>query len=297
MLVVFHPPLAVPPEADAHALTALIQEALARAVHATDDWDLHRTMVRASALVRAEIAAREGRPARGASIADRRLDFEQMWLGYHARRETHPEEIAALRREVAAYRRKLRLLGMDDADLDLPPRSGPLAIAGALLQAVVAYLVLRPLFVVGFLISGPPYLALKPLARKLARDEKDKATIKLLGGLVLFPLAWVAAAVLAVLALGPLRRVAPWLPDAPLAVGVGVFVLSVAGAIVALRSAELTLETWRTVRARLAQRRHADHVADLRRQRSALFERLVAMADGLPAAERIAGATAAPEAV
>ncbi len=297
--MVFHPPLALSPEAtaDPHALSAEIQDALVHAVHATEDWDLHRAMIRASSLIRAEAAARDGRRAEPAPIAERHLDFEVMWTSYHARLDSHPEEIESLRRDVAAYRRKMRLLGMEDADLDRSLRSGPFQIVGALLQAFVAYLVLRPLFVLGFLVSGPPYWALKPLAKKMASAEKDKATIKLLGGLVLFPLAWILGSVAAAFAYAPLRRIAPWLPDWPLGVvGLLAFVLIVAGAVVALRSAELTLETWRTVRARFARRMESERVEALRRQRSDLHDRLVALAQGLPAAERIESAKAPAEA-
>ncbi|OZC04366.1 1-acyl-sn-glycerol-3-phosphate acyltransferase [Rubricoccus marinus] len=300
VLVVFHPPLALSPEAlaDPHVLSAEIERALVRVVHATEDWDLHRAMIRASSLMRAEMAARDGRLAEPATIAERHLDFEVMWTSYHARLDTHPAEIEALRRDVAAYRRKMRLLGMNDADLDRPGRSGVFQIAWALLQAAIAYLVLRPLFLLGFLVSGPPYWALKPLARKVATAEKDKATIKLLGGLVLFPLAWITASVVAAFAYGPLRRIAPWLPDWPIGViGALAFVLCVAGAVVALRSAELTLETWRTVRARMARRMESERVDALRRQRADLHDRLVALAQGLPAVERIEGAKAPPEAV
>ncbi|MEL6615424.1 MAG: 1-acyl-sn-glycerol-3-phosphate acyltransferase [Bacteroidota bacterium] len=278
VLVVFHPPLAVAPEADARELTGAMEVALDQAVSSTDDWDLHHTMMRAASLVRAEAAAREGRRAEPAPLAERRLDFEQMWTGYHARRETHPDEIEALRREVAAYRRKLGLLGMDDADLDRPVRSAPTQFVRTALQGVLAYVVLRPLLVIGMIVNAPPYWALKPLAKRVATAEKDTATVKLLGGMVLFPLAWIAAALFAVAGLAPLRTVAPWVPDAPLAIGLGAFVLSIVGAVVALRGSELTVETWRALRARWTRRRHAGHVERLRATRGDLFDRLVAMA-------------------
>ncbi|MEM1055391.1 MAG: 1-acyl-sn-glycerol-3-phosphate acyltransferase [Bacteroidota bacterium] len=281
VLVVFHPPLKVPPEASVPEISARIEESLTRVVHATDDWDLHRTMLRASALVRAEQTARKGDPADRAPFSTRRSDFEQMWLGYHARRETHPDEIEALRREVAAYRRKLALLQMDDADLDKPPRSAPAQVAVTALLGALAYVFLRPLFLIGLLVNAPPYYALKPVAKRLARDEKDQATIKLLGGFVLFPLAWITVSLLAVAGLAPLREIAPWVPDAPLAIGLGAFLLSVIGGVVALRSAELTLETWQVVRARRMRRRRPEVIADLRRQRSDLTDRLLAMAEGL----------------
>ncbi|MEM6325722.1 MAG: 1-acyl-sn-glycerol-3-phosphate acyltransferase [Bacteroidota bacterium] len=279
VLVVFHPPLEVPPDADVPTLNREIGHALARVVHATDDWDLHRTMLQASTLVRAEAAARDGRRADRAPLAERTADFEQMWQGYHARLGTHPEEIEDLRREVTAYRRALARLGLHDHDLDAPARPSLLRLLWTGTQGVLAYLLLRPLFLIGMVVNAPPYWALKPLARRLARDEKDQATIKMLGGFVLFPLAWIAASLLAVLGLAPLRTLAPWVPDAPVAIGLGAFALSVAGAVVALRSSELAVETSQAVRARWTRWRRPEVVRDLRERRSRLFDRLVALAD------------------
>lgn len=284
VLVVFHPPLAVPSGTSVPEISALIQDALVRVVHATDDWDLHRTMQQASTLVRAEAVAREGRREDEVTLSERRADFEEMWRGYHARLGTHPEEIEALRREVSAYRRKMTRLSLTDGDLDSPAPSSTLRILGNAAKGTLAYLVLRPLFLIGIAVNAPPYWALKPLSRTLARDEKDKATIKLLAGLVLFPLAWIVAALLAVLGLAPLREVAPWVPDAPLAIGLGAFLLSIAGAVVALLSSELAVATGRAVRARWTRWRHPAAVADLRRQRAALHDRLVALAEEMEVA-------------
>lgn len=281
VLVVFHPPLALPPGADVETINAQIEAALVHAVHATEDWDLHHTMQQASALVRAEAESREGARGTARSLRDRRADFEQMWRGYHARLVTHPEEIGALRREVSAYRRALALLRLTDRDLDAPPERTARQLAAAVVQGTLTYVLLRPLFLFGLLVNAPPYWALKPIARHLARDEKDAATIKLLGGLVLFPLAWVAAAALAVAGLAPLREIAPWVPDAPLAIGLGAFGLSAAGAVLALLSSELAVATGRAVRARWVRWRRPGTVRDLLARRSALHDRLVALADGL----------------
>ena len=280
VLVVFHPPLPVAPDAAAREITDQIQNALVHAVHATEDWDLHRTMLRASALARAEWAAREGRRAEE-SVVHRTTDFEKMWLGYHARRETHPDEIQSLRREVTAYRRKLALLGMEDDDLDRPARSAPAQVARTVLQGALAYFILRPLFVVGMIVNAPTYWLLKPIARRFAKEEKDTATIKLLGGMVLYPLTWAVVAGLAVLGLAPLREFAPWVPNSPVAIALFAIVLSVVGGIVAVRATELTQETWRSLRARWTRRQHPEVVADLRRQRAALYDRLMIMAEGV----------------
>jgi glycerol-3-phosphate O-acyltransferase/dihydroxyacetone phosphate acyltransferase len=295
VLVAFHPALALPPdlaapppdadEAAEHErvdrLTAAIERALVHAVHATEDWALHAVMHRARTLLRAEGAARRGRAARRESVARRHGGFAQVWHGYQIRRTTHPDEIAALRRDLGRYDRLLRTLGLDDAHLDRPTH--PAAPYLRTLALAAAGVLLAPLLALGYAVNAPPYWALKPLARKLSSAQKDAATVKLLGGLVLFPLAWATAAGLAAAAAGWLHEALPAVPDAPGLVAGAVFVLSAVGAAVALRYTEWAQTTWRDVRVGLTRQRRADRIAGLRAARADLHDRFVALAEGLPA--------------
>lgn len=296
VLVAFHAPIAVPEavlaglvSADAaearaavDALTAQIERALVRAVHATEDWEIHRTMHRAAALVRAEAARRDGRRVGEATTAERTLGFAQMWHGYAARRATHPAEVEALRETVDAYARRLDALGLADADLDRPPRlADPLLWALLMLQAVGVFVLLPPLLVAGFVINAPPHFLLKGLARRLARLQKDAATVKLMAGLVLYPLAWLVAGGLAVWARAGLHRSFPALPVAPLRTFLAVVVLGAVGAVVALRYSELAGSTVRALAVRLTRARRRTAVAQLRARRAVLHDRLVALAEGL----------------
>lgn len=278
VLVTFHPPLDIDVADDADALTDEIEAALVRTVHPTADWALHRLMHRARTLISAEAAARRGERPTPETVVSRTTGFAQIWEGYRVRLETHPDEIEALRRDVTIYDDGLRRLGFADTDLDRDPLMGsPLLVAGAILQAVLLAALLPPLLVLGFVVNVPPYWLLKLVARALAKTEKDAATVKIFGALVLFPLAWAIAGALAAFGLS----VGLDLPDTPLLVGLAVAVLSAIGGVAVLLYSEVAVGAWRAIRVRVARRRHPEALADLRRQRAALHDRFLALAEGL----------------
>ena len=299
VLVAYHPPMELPADltaemdADSPAdedaereqarrLTDAIEDALVRAVHPTADWTLHALMHRARSLMRAEGARRRGDKLGPESVVSRTIGFAQIWEGYRVRSETHPGEIEDLRRDITGYDRLMRRLGLADADLDHAPALGsPLLALITLGQLVAVYLLLPPLLVLGYAVNAPPYWLLKPVARAVAKTEKDAATIKLIGGFVLFPLAWITAGVLAALGAVRLAALLPDLPDTPVLVGLVVAVLSALGGVVALRYTELAKGTWRGVRVRLTRRRHPERLDALRDLRADLFDRFFALTPGL----------------
>ena len=295
-LVAFHRPLAVPdtlrarlagpPEApDTRAavqeLTDLIEHALHSATFAADDWDLVRTMHRARTLVRAEDAVRTDARVAPETAEGRALGMAQIWTGYRARIASHPAEIAALRRDVDAYDRGLRALGMDDADLDRPPR-----VAGAL-GLVLAGLALAPVAAVGFVVNGPPHRLLRALAPRFARAEKDTATVKLFGGLVLYPAAWLVAGVLVALIRAHLGDL-PVFSVRPLAAGALAVGLSAVGAAAALWASEQADGARRALRVRLTRDRRRAAVARLLAARAELHDRFLALTPGLDLPETLA---------
>ncbi|PAP81507.1 hypothetical protein B1759_09340 [Rubrivirga sp. SAORIC476] len=293
VLVAFHRPLdldalgldapAAESGADAaHRLTEAIEDALERAVHPTASWELHALMHRARTLIACEAARRRGEHVAPETVVSRTTGFAQIWEGYQIRTETHPEEIEALRRDITTYHESLRQLGLDDADLDRPPRLGSsVLVAGAVLQASAVVLLLPPLLVIGFLVNTPPYWLLKGLARLASKAEKDTATVKIFGGLVLFPLAWAIAGVLAGLGVVKMHTLMPGLPDTPVIVGLGVAALSIAGGVAALLYSEIAVGAWRGLRVRIARWRHHHQLDGLRQRRADLHDRFLNLADGL----------------
>ena len=290
VLVEFHPPLdpvalAVGGDdrARAERLTAAIEAALVEAVHPTADWELHRLMHRARTLIAAEAAARRGERPAPETVLSRASGFAEIWDGYRVRSRSHPAEIEDLRADVADYDAGLRRLGLDDAALDRPPRvPAPLVAAGVALQAVAVAILLPPLLVLGVVVNVPPYWLLKGVAWALAKAEKDEATVKLLGGLVLFPLSWATAGVLAARGVDVARGLE--LPAEGWAVGLVVAALSAVGGVATLLYSEILRGAARAVAVRIARWRHARQLEGLRRQRSRLHDRFLELAEGLDGA-------------
>ena len=263
-------------------LTQEIERTLVEVVRATDNWALHRLMHRARELMRAERAVRaEAHPDRP-SISERDLGFARIWYAYRERSQSHPAAMEALERDVSDYDRRMRAIGLRDHELVRNPRLVSPALLGLLaLQVVAVYLVLPPILFVGYLVSGPPYLLLKRLARAFSKADKDAATIKVLGGAVLFPVAWGLAAYLAARAHSRLHLAFPSIPDVPVVVAVLTVILGILGGLLALRYNELARQTLHAVRVRVTRRRRKRTVEHLLETRSRLYEEFVRLGEGL----------------
>lgn len=296
-LVAFHPPLelpaniAAPPAADepddagrerARALTAEVERVLHDVVLATEDWPVHHLLHRARGLVRAERAARARRTPDKPTIVEKTLGFARLRQGYLARRASDPERTAELRRRVERYDADLRSLGLEDDELDQDPALASRWLPAILvLQVLLVYLLLPPILLVGYLVNLPAAAVLWVVAKVAAQKKKDVATVLMLVGVLLFPLTWLAAGLLAARGHHALHAAFPNIPDQFWLAGLLVAVLGATGGAVAVRYARVARETARAVQVRLTRRRRADAVARLRTERAVLTEAIEAMAEGL----------------
>ncbi len=295
VLVSFQPRLDLPTELDitpgqdeaarrraVKGLTDLIQECLLRVVGATDDWHIHHLMHRASKLVKAELAHRRGAEYKSPSLTESRLGYARIWEGYQARKKSDPERLEGFRKRISRYDRCLRLLGLEDYELTALPRmASPILITMFLAQAIAVYLLFPPILVLGTIINILPYFLLKWMTRSISQSQKDEATLKLLGGAVLFPATWALAAVGAWFAEQELRVLFPALPDLAVlvvltTVGIGIF-----GGFLALIYSELSAETYRAIRVRVRKRRRKALIQELLEDRSELCSELIALGEGL----------------
>lgn len=294
-LVTFHSPLSLPAELDvtpegdvdsepvrelSQRLTAHMEQALREAVHATDSWVLHDLMHRTRRLLRAERAHRAGIEPDRTTIGERVLGFSEVRSGYQAAMQRDPLRVEALQRRVLQYDADLRVLRLEDYDLDAPPSLGSKWLVLLLaLQIVGVFLLLPPLVVLGYLINLPTALALIGIAKLAARKKKDEATVKLVAGTIAFPLTWIAAGVLAGIGHHQLHLGFPRIPDAPWLAGVTMATLGAVGGAAALRYLSVAKETARAVRVRLTRRGAVRSVARLRRERGKIFDELVELVE------------------
>lgn len=295
-LLVFHRPIALvgdlapaPPGAEtdevsrrARRLTDEIERVLREAVHATESWEVNRVMHTTRKLLRAERARRAGATLDAPDIQERERAFARVWSGYERRRGEDPSATAALFARVREYGAGLRALGIEDDELDRDPSFGARPLAAILLlQLVLVYFLLPPLLLAGYVVNGPAYLAIRALAAWGTRAEKDIATVKLLAGIVLYPLGWLVFGWL--VARGVVAMPEPFarMPDAPVAAGIATAVFGALGGVVLVRYLELARETWRAARVRLTRWRRRDAVTHLLAERAALCDAILAMAEGL----------------
>ncbi len=290
VLVWFHEPLRIPDalemqsgqpvDPDRHrqmlrGLTELIQETLIEVARSTDDWELHHLMHRLRKMLRAQRADGSGEDPGPPSIAEREVGFARVWYTYQAWREKLPEEIEKLRVDVAGYDQDLEALGLEDHELSVKPRlASPWWVALSVLQFLLVFLLIPPILVAGYVINVIPYYLLKGVTRVVAKQTKDLASVKIIGGSILFPVTWAAAGYLAAKAHHELHLMFPTIPDVPIVAAVTTVVLGIAGGLLALVYFELSADTWRAVRVRVTRRRQRDAVDSLRARRSEICSRV-----------------------
>ncbi|MDG1480129.1 MAG: 1-acyl-sn-glycerol-3-phosphate acyltransferase [Myxococcota bacterium] len=297
VLIAFHPPISLSeylgslPEPDEppqllkeryRALTTEIERVLREVVHATESWDLHYLMHRVRKLSRAERGVRAGAELDKPMMAERTLGFARVWAGYYTRLESHPEQVAVLRSRLSEYDQDLRALGLEDHELDKPPRlASPWLAAILALQVVLVFFLLPPILLVGYIVNLPPALGLLVLSKKFSRRRKDESSIKLMFGVIAFPVTWLAAGIGAGLTHWWLHELFPRIPNTPALAGLVVVLLAIFGGMVALRYIRLARETGRAVRIRLTRARRRLALARLRVERSELYDAIMMLVGDL----------------
>lgn len=293
VLIVYHPPLELepslrdpPPETatedacrtQCRSLTEVIEQTLKNIVHATESWRVHQLLHRARKLVRAERGARAGAQLAKPDMAERVLAFSRLWIGYNELRRTHPREIKRLMRRIREYDGKLQALKIEDHELDAgPSQTSGKVLSLLVLQTLLVFLVLPPVLAFGYIVNLPPAFLVWLISKQRSKAEKDAATIKLLTGVVAFPLAWLIAAIVVTQAL-----IAPNTSGASLGMvwltGIATFVLSALAGLLTVHYQRFAIQTFRAIRLRLTYADDAATLNELLSERSALCDEVVRLA-------------------
>jgi 1-acyl-sn-glycerol-3-phosphate acyltransferase len=295
--VAFHPPLELAPALDltpqlnedsgsarerCRELTGVIEQALQDVVHATESWELHKLMHRVRKLVRAERAIRAGQDPGKVRIGERTLGFARVRTAYNERAASHPEEVTRIQARIANYDADLRALGMEDHELDRGPQLTSKSMAAILVhQVILVFVVLPPLVLLGWVINLPVAIGLWILSKTLAAKRKDEASIKVLFGVVAFPLTWAVAGVLAAWGHTQLAAWVPGVPDTPGLAALVTVACGVIGGVVALRYLRVARETARSVRVRFTRARQRVTLARLKTERGEIHDVLMGFIEGL----------------
>jgi 1-acyl-sn-glycerol-3-phosphate acyltransferase len=296
-LVVFHPPMELDPALDvtpapdedvsqarerARSLTDAIDVELSRVIYATESWELHALLHRARKLVRAERVMRAGSQPGKAGIDERVVGLARIWTGYQGLMAVDPQRVEQMVERVAVYDADMSALNLADHELDRAPRLlSPWLVVILLTQFVLVFFLLPPVLMVGYVINLPPAGILKLLARYVGSEDKDRATIKIIGGTFLYPITWSIWAILAAWGVIQFNELFPGMPASPLLAGFCTFVLGVLSGLLVIGYLRLARETLHSIRVRFVRSANTAPIGRLRAERSVLHDGILQMAEGM----------------
>ncbi|MEM1203224.1 MAG: lysophospholipid acyltransferase family protein [Acidobacteriota bacterium] len=247
------------PRGAVRRLTERVRAGLEAVTLSYGSWDEARLIERA-----AEIWSRpvDDAPAER-SLADA-FDVRRAFLdGYNDLLERCPEEVHGVAEEVREYDELLDLHRLRDAEV--ASRYPPSTVLRFVAKSLWLLLVRLPLGFVGILINALPYRLADVLSRRFGSSRDVVATYKVFPALVLYPVTWLAVAV-----------IAGWF--AGLWIGVAAFFLGPITGVFAVRYLQRQRFFLRQARAFLLLRSGRRGVAELRRQRQRVLGAVRALA-------------------
>jgi hypothetical protein len=179
------------PEPDhVRALTARLEEALARVTLQADQEDALRLVTRAERI----FSSTEG-PGTVDRDLRRQFQLRKRFLGgYSQLKRTAPKQVEFVERLLARYDAELSAAGLAPENL-LESRLTPGMVVKNASIAVASLLLLAPLAVIGIVIHYPAYLVTGPLATRTVKVQRDVIAIaKIFAAMALYPLVWLAIA-------------------------------------------------------------------------------------------------------
>ncbi len=114
--------------------------------------------------------------------------------GYSFYRTHAPRRIDNLRVRIAHFEAELKSARLDADDLSLPPTAAHTIFR--LLGQISICLLLAPIALVGTLVHYPAYRLAGYLSRRLGREQDVLSTFKISSAMLLFPLTWLAVAII-----------------------------------------------------------------------------------------------------
>jgi 1-acyl-sn-glycerol-3-phosphate acyltransferase len=244
------------------ALTARVSDALEKVTLNYASWEDSHLVARAAELWGREEVELPGRRDLAEAFPIQRAVIE----GSGELRRHFPDRVAAVAEAVRDYDRLLHALHLRDDQVAAAYPVSP--VVRFVLAALLRLLVHLPLAVAGTILNWVPYRLIGILATRFAAGSTDQtATNKLFGAVLLFPLTWTAAALLAARWTGSWWAVPAVLLAAPLA------------GYAALLFDEQRETFWREARAYLLLRTRKRSAAELRGKRREVLQQMGELED------------------
>jgi hypothetical protein len=108
--------------------------------------------------------------------------------GYRHYKESCPERVGEIRARWNAYRRQMTRFSITEEQMDLA--ESPVRAARFFLGSALIIVCVLPLAAVGFAVHIVPFVLTGWLERSVNRSADLSATVKLIAGLILFPLTY-----------------------------------------------------------------------------------------------------------
>ena len=178
-----------PPRTAVRELSDRVECALREVMLDAEHKEALQTITRAERIFSSE-AEEEG----SESLAEE-LQLQQRFVkAYRVLREQAPERLRKLEVRMSRFEEELNQAGVDPDDLS-PPTS-TLDVFTHLITRVILFLLLIVPAVLGALVHYPAYRLGGYLATRFSKDDDDVvSTVKIMSAMLLFPLTWVAFAV------------------------------------------------------------------------------------------------------
>ncbi|HYN79999.1 MAG TPA: lysophospholipid acyltransferase family protein [Gemmatimonadaceae bacterium] len=190
-----------PPSDAVHAVTERIEQALSDVTLQADEHEALALVARAE-----EVFSSED-PAAAERLVDKFELRRRFMAGYATLRTNAPERLAAITARITRYETELRETGLDPHTLRPAAARGAHQMGEAVKTVGVLILGL-PIALIGAIVNYPAYRMVAFIATGLSRgDEGIVATIKLIAGALLFPLAWIIVALAVGFSFGALAGV------------------------------------------------------------------------------------------
>ena len=126
----------------------------------------------------------------------REMQLRRQFLeGYTHHRTQSPQRLATLEARIVRFEQELEQAGLDPRSLS-PPASA-IGVFAHVLTRTIGFLLLLPLALFGVAVHYPAYSFGGYMARRLSQQSEDViSTIKIISAMLLFPLTWIALAIL-----------------------------------------------------------------------------------------------------
>lgn len=178
-----------PPRSAVKELSNQIERALRDVILDAQHEEALHTITRAERIFSADAVATEE------SLSDE-LELQQQFVkAYTVLQDRAPERLRRLEVRMIRFEEELNQAGVDPDELT--PPSSTLNVFQHVVTRSALFLLMLPPAVLGTLVHYPAYQLGGYLATKLSRDSEDViSTIKIISAMLLFPITWLAVAVI-----------------------------------------------------------------------------------------------------